>query len=107
MNPPETNDPLDAMLREQNHYVEDNGFTARVIAELPVRQRRNWVRPALLLGAAAVGYVLMILWLPWKNIFDPAILLTFNSQVLLTLVLVFLTAGSLLWTVIAAVESEE
>lgn len=107
MNPPETNDPLDAMLREQNRYIEDNGFTARVVSALPVRKRRNWVRPALLLGTSALGYVLMILWLPWKNIFDPAILLTFNSQVLLTLVLLFLIAGSLLWTVIAAMESVE
>lgn len=107
MNPPEINDPLDAMLREQNHYIEDNGFTSRVIADLPIRKRRNWLRPALLLGTAALGYVLMILWLPWKNIFDPAILLTFNSQVLLTLVLLFLIAGSLLWTVIAAMESVE
>ena len=31
MNPSDTNDPLDALLREQNDYIEDNGFTARVM----------------------------------------------------------------------------
>ena len=39
MNPPETNDPLDALLREQDKYIEDNGFTARVVAALPRRRR--------------------------------------------------------------------
>ena len=50
MNPPEENDPVDALLREQNSYVEDGGFTARVIQSLP-RRRRAWLRPVILLGA--------------------------------------------------------
>ncbi|MEY4918699.1 MAG: hypothetical protein RL616_2612, partial [Verrucomicrobiota bacterium] len=57
MNPPEENDPLDALLREQNSYVEDGGFTARVVKSLP-RRRRAWLRPAILLGTTAIGLVL-------------------------------------------------
>ena len=41
MNLPETNDPLDALLREQNLYVEDNGFTMRVISALPRRRPQS------------------------------------------------------------------
>jgi len=63
MNTPE--DPIDALLREQNTYVDDSGFTARVVKSLP-RRRRAWLRPALLLGAVAIGSVLAILWLPWE-----------------------------------------
>lgn len=107
MNPPDTNDPLDALLREQNNYIEDNGFTARVVGALPARKCRAWVRPTLLLGATAIGYVLAIFWLPWRNIFDSATLLSFNSQALLTIVLLLSIVGSLLWGVIAAVGLEE
>jgi hypothetical protein len=107
MNPPETNDPLDALLREQNNYVEDNGFTARVIDALPARKRRTWLRPTLLLGATGIGYVLAILWIPWKNIFDSSVFVSFNSQALLTIMLLLTIVGSLLWGVIAAVGLED
>ncbi len=66
MNPPETNDPLDALLREQDKYIEDNGFTARVVAALP-RRRRAWLRPVILMGAVAIGSVLAVGWLPWER----------------------------------------
>ena len=107
MNPPDTNDPLDALLREQNNYIEDNGFTARVVDALPAPKHRAWLRPTLLLSATAIGYVLAIFWLPWKTIFDSSALLSFNSQALLTIVLMLSIAGSLLWGVIAAIGSEE
>src|SRR5208283_278691 len=67
MNPPESNDPLDALLREQDSYIEDNGFTARVVAALP-RRRRAWLRPGFLLGAVTIGSVLAVGWLPWGNL---------------------------------------
>jgi hypothetical protein len=99
MNTPEENDPIDALLREQNFHVEDGGFTARVIKILP-RRRRMWLRPALLLGATAVGSVLAVLWLPWGNLpaLDLSAFLSPNSQVLLPWVLVFAVVGSLIFT---------
>jgi hypothetical protein len=108
MNPPETNDPLDALLREQNQYVEDDGFTTRVIKILP-RRRRMWLRPALLLGATAVGSALAVLWLPWGNlpVLDLSAFLSPNSQVLLPWVLVFAVVGSLIWSVMAALQWED
>lgn len=48
-------DPLDALLREADDYVPDNGFTARVIKNLPARRRRNWIRFAILSAALLIG----------------------------------------------------
>ena len=108
MNPPETNDPLDALLREQDKYIEDNGFTARVVATLP-RRRRAWLRPVLLLGAVAIGSVLAVGWLPWGNlpVLDSSALLSLNSQVLMPWVLVLSVMASLVWGTISALEWED
>jgi hypothetical protein len=108
MNAPEENDPIDVLLREQNIYIEDSGFTARVIKSLP-RRRRAWLRPALLLGATAIGSVLAILWVPWGSLpaLDFSVLLSPNPQVLLPWVLVFAVVGSLIWSVVATLQSED
>ena len=106
MNPSDTNDPLDALLREQNHYIEDNGFTARVMAALPQRRRRLSLRRALLFSATAIGYILAIWWLPW-NLLASSALLSFNAQALLAYGLLLAIFGSLLWGVFAALGWEE
>jgi hypothetical protein len=108
MNPPETNDPLDALLREQDKYIEDNGFTARVVAALP-RRRRAWLRPVLLLGAVAIGSVLAVCWLPWGNLpaLDSSALLSLDSQVLMPWMLVLSVMASLVWGTISALEWED
>ena len=109
MNPPETNDPLDALLREQNPYVEDDGFTKRVVSALPCRRPRFPLRRIFLLGAAVIGSVLAVLWLPWENL--PALnwstLLSLNSYVLLPWVLMLSVIASLAWATIAAVQWED
>jgi len=108
MNQPEENDPIDVLLREQNTHVENNGFTTRVLAALPPR-RRMWLRPVVLLGAAAIGSALASRWLPWENLspFDLAALPSLNSQVLLPWLLVLSVAASLAWAVTAAVQGED
>jgi len=108
MSQPEDKDPLDAVLREQHPYIEDDGFTTRVLAALPPR-RRTWLRPILLLGATAIGSALAIQWLPWENLpsLDASTLLSLNSQVLLPWLLVLSVAASLTWAVIAAVQWED
>ena len=109
MNPPEPNDPLDALLRGRNQYVEDDGFTSRVIARLPRRRDRFWLRQILLLGTTALGSVLAVLWLPWKNLLplDLSALLSPNSHVLLAWMLVLSVVGSLIGAFIAAVQWED
>ncbi|EEF59844.1 hypothetical protein [Pedosphaera parvula] len=58
MNPPDTDDPLDLLLKEQETYVEDCGFTARVMMSLPKRKRVLTFRVILLSGSALLGLVL-------------------------------------------------
>jgi len=109
MNPPETDDSMDALLRGQNQYVEDNDFTARVMAALPRRRDRFWLRQIILLGATIICSVLAVLWLPLKNLppLDWSALLSLNSQVLLPWTLVIAVATSLIWGIIAAVQLED
>ena len=60
-------DRLDDTLRNDAQWaIHDDGFTARVMGELPapaVRSRR-WLQPALVLGSTAVGCVLAAMWAP-------------------------------------------
>jgi hypothetical protein len=109
MNAPEQKDPLDALLREQNTYVNDAGFTTRVIAALPQRRRHSWLRPTLLLGAAAIGSVLAAQWLPWKSLppLDSSALLTLDFKVLAPWMSVLLVAASVAWAVMAAVQWDD
>ncbi len=49
-------DWLDARLREEASYVDDDGFTARVVQQLPVRRRQSrTMRAAILLSVTFVG----------------------------------------------------
>jgi len=108
MNRPEDKDPLDALLREQNTHIDDDGFTGRVLAALPPR-RRTWLRPTVLLGATAIGSALAIRWLPWESLSPPDLsaLLSLNSQVLLPWLLVLSVMASLAWAVAAAMQWED
>lgn len=108
MNRPEDLDPIDALLREQNNHIDDDGFTNRVLMALPPR-RRIWVRPLFLLGAAAIGSVLAIRWLPWDNLSAPDLsaLLSLNPQVLMPWLVVFSVAAALVCAVVAAVQPED
>jgi hypothetical protein len=108
MNLPEENDPLDALLREQNVYVEDGGFTRRVVKSLP-RRRHPLLRPLILLGATIIGSLLTILWMPWKNLpaLDSSALLSLNFQVLLPWTMLFAVVASLAWGIIAALQWED
>jgi hypothetical protein len=47
---------LDRQLRESMPYIDDNGFTAHVMASLPVSRREaGWLRAAILIGLALIG----------------------------------------------------
>lgn len=106
MKPRDTDDPLDALLSEQNAYIEDNGFTARVISALPRRRRHRWWRPVILLGATTIGYILALEWMPW-DLLHPSVLPSFTWQALLGYALLITVGGSLIGGVVAALESEE
>jgi hypothetical protein len=51
-----TDDSLDRQLREAAPYIEDNGFTAGVLAKLPLpRRRHESLRSIILIGLTALG----------------------------------------------------
>ena len=108
MNQPEKDDPVETMLQEQNQYVSDDGFTARVIAALP-RRRRAWLRPTVLLGAAAIGSVLAGWWLPWGSLppLDLSALLSLDFRALMPWMSMLLVVGSIVWAVIAALQWDD
>ena len=107
MKPLDDNDPLDALLQEENRYVPDDGFTKRVIASLPRRRSPQWPR-FLLLGAAIIGSVAAALWVPW-NALPPLNggSISLNSEVLLPWLTVCLVIASLSWAVIAAIQWDD
>jgi hypothetical protein len=52
----EQEDWLDRKLREAVPYIDDDGFTARVIARLPAARRElRYLRAMILIGLAALG----------------------------------------------------
>ena len=107
MKQPEDNDPIETLLRESNAYIDDDGFTARVVAALP--RRRRSVRSAALLGLLMVGIAVALLWLPWANLppLDAVAVAPFNVRVLLPWVAVFAVVASLVWATVGAVESDD
>lgn len=60
-------DKLDRMLRGDARIdIPDEGFTARVLGALPPAAARSnpWLKPVLVLGSAALGGLLAILFAP-------------------------------------------
>jgi hypothetical protein len=58
MNEPPQGDWLDARLREEMPYIDDDGFTARVLQKLPVAHSRRSFRGAILLVATILASLL-------------------------------------------------
>jgi hypothetical protein len=108
MSTPEENDPLNALLREQHVYVDDAGFTARVLKALPPR-RRAWVRPLILMTAIVISSVLAVLWLPWQDLtpLNVSDLTAPNSAMLLPWILIISVVGSLVWSLFALIPRED
>jgi hypothetical protein len=106
MNMPE--DSIDALLREQNAYIDDAGFTARVIKKLP-RRRSVRLRPMIMLGAVGIGLVLALRWLPLNHLppLDPSTLLSSDASILLPWATVLIVAASLVLGAISAFEWED
>jgi hypothetical protein len=104
----EPQDPLDALLREQNTYLEDAGFTARVVKSLPRRRTRRWGQ-TFLLGVSVIGWIAAACGLPWNNLppLDTATLISLNSQELLPWLTVSLVIACLTWSTVTAVQWDD
>jgi len=104
---PEGQDPLDVLLREQVGYIEDRGFTDRVLQSLP-RRRRRLLRPIVLLSTSAIGMVLACYWLPWNALaaMDSPDLLSQNIPNLSSWLIIWTVLASLAWAVINALHAD-
>ena len=93
-------DPLDALLRESAGYIPDDGFTMRVLKQLPPPRRRVSVRLILLSSATLLGSVLA-LWLFAKSGQEFVALLPnwtrWNWNVVMNFVPMLAVFGSLGW----------
>ena len=108
MNLPENNDPLSALLQEENRYVPDDGFTQRVMASLPRRRSPRW--PAfLLLSTAMIGSIAAALWAPWNHLppLNASAFVSPDSNVLVPWLTLCLVSASLAWATIAAIQWED
>ncbi|MEI9866619.1 MAG: hypothetical protein WDN00_19120 [Limisphaerales bacterium] len=109
-NQPENNDPLDALLRQPDAYIPDNGFTTRVLTSLPVRQKHSWRRFVVLSAAMLIGTVLVV----WQL---PAAIAVFNTmpkhwsalhwQTLVAFVPLLAALASLGWVAFAVTNEED
>lgn len=106
MNTPE--DPIEKLLREQETYIEDNGFTARVLGRLPPR-RYVWLRRVILLGAAATGAFMAAKWLPLGDLpaFDITALPSKSPEMLLTWLPLLAIAAALYHAVSRGLQPED
>src|SRR3974377_1521082 len=106
---PDGTDPLHALLREADEYIPDDGFTARVLRNLPARHSRSWHR-LLVLSAALLICVGLAAWQSRLLVAalcglvrQPSIL---NWQTILALVPLGVVLTSLVWVLVAVAFGE-
>ncbi len=68
MNDP-LDDLLDARLREETPYIDDNGFTARVMQQLPRRPRSLQTQRSLIILSAAIVSVIVAYFASGEGMF--------------------------------------
>jgi hypothetical protein len=104
------NDPLDALLREADEYIPDNGFTARILQNLPARRSRRWSRFAVLSAALLIGMALAVLQAPamfgvfFATLKQPSLL---NWQTVVGFAPLMAALASLVWILVAVASGED
>jgi hypothetical protein len=107
MNEPRNNDWLEEVLRREEPYVDDNGFTGRVVATLPARRRRAWLRPVIIGGATFAGLALAGLVLPVQHYLVDSFVQLYRARSLSAIPLAPVALIVLLfWAALSAVASE-
>ena len=72
MNPQQLDHYLESILESREPYIPDEGFTSRVIAELPRRGVSPWVRMAIIGVFAIASCALVFFVLPSGNVITQA-----------------------------------
>lgn len=107
MNSPETNDGIEKLLREQDAYVPDEGFTKGVLARLP--RRRRWMPRVILLAIATGGALMASRWVSWSSLppLDYRRVLELDSGVLTAWLPVAAVGAALVSALVAALRGED
>jgi uncharacterized membrane protein YcjF (UPF0283 family) len=109
--PPETNDPLDELLRGADEYLPDNGFTARVLTALPAKRRHAWRRLVVLtlamLASAAVAAWQLPAIIGILHVAMPKHWSAIQWPWLATFAALLAALASLIWAMFAIVNEEE
>lgn len=69
--PKHMNDSFDDFLRQQLHtpYLDDNGFTARVMAAMPAKKPLNpWLEKCIVALPVVLISLLVLAQLPWREL---------------------------------------
>ena len=87
---------LDAMLSTPSDYIKDDGFTDLVMKALPpMKKRRTWLEPALVLTAATVSSVIAALLIfPSSNAIYQSVMSLILGQSLLNAILFLMLIGT-------------
>jgi hypothetical protein len=97
---PDAPDPLEALLRESEVHLPDDGFTAHVLKSLPPRRRSDRLRLAVFSTAWLTGMVILLLHAPTVGTETTAFLQhALHGEVapLLSLAPVVIAVGALVW----------
>jgi hypothetical protein len=86
-------DWLDARLRDEMPYIDDDGFTARLVQKLPAARPRRSLRGAILLCAAIIASLLAYF------VSDGGRFLVVEAYRLLSMPLLFVSAIAIVLTV--------
>jgi hypothetical protein len=90
MNKMTEDDVLDRQLLEAASYIDDDGFTARVVSKLPVAQRqRRSTRGIILVGITALGSAIAYTLSGGGRFVDQGVIWLANFPVWLLLVFAF------------------
>lgn len=69
------NDRFDDFLRQQlqTDYIDDKGFTAHLMANMPAPRRLNpWLEKLIIAAPAALITLLVLNHFPWRDLVQPA-----------------------------------
>ncbi len=68
MDPSDIDQQLEALLNEEEPYIDDAGFTRSMLDNLPPPTRRPaWFKPAALISSTVLSSILVVVFLPDSN----------------------------------------
>ena len=91
-------DPIDARLRDEAPYIDDSGFTSRVVQKLPTRHVRRSYRALILIGITLAA-CLAAYWLSGgATLFEDGV----NYVTMMPVTLIWLCVGGAAVLIMAA-----